>query len=86
LTHKPNQAGSRLILGGVDPKFAAGSFKYYPVSMEAWWVLKFSGVKVNNSNVALDSAIVDSGTSILMASPAVANDIKTNLGLPVDAV
>jgi len=49
--------------------------------------MKFSSVTSGGKEIAaLDSAIVDSGTSILIASPAVANDIKEGLGLPTDTL
>lgn len=51
LTHTPNQKGSSLVLGGVDPKYAASEMKYYPVALEAWWVLKFNNIKAGSKDI-----------------------------------
>ena len=37
LTAQADQAGSSLILGGVDASLATTPFKYYPVRLDAWW-------------------------------------------------
>lgn len=39
LTKKAGQDGSTLVLGGVDPQYAAGTFVYHPVTLDAWWVI-----------------------------------------------
>lgn len=39
LTKKAGQDGSTLVLGGVDPQYASGTFVYHPVTLDAWWVL-----------------------------------------------
>jgi len=37
LTRESSAAGSSLVLGGVNPKYAASDFKYYPLSAESYW-------------------------------------------------
>jgi len=47
LTDKAGEEGSTLVLGGVDPAYAASDFKYYDVRLQAWWVIDIQGVSVN---------------------------------------
>jgi len=48
--------------------------------------LGFNNIAIGNTNVKLDSAIVDSGTSLLIASPDVAAGIKKALGLEANTL
>jgi len=86
LTSKAGKAGSTLVLGGYDPAFlqAGQTFKYYPVAMEAWWVLKSSGVNFNGTHFDLDNVIVDTGTSVLVGSKDIVSKITKNLPLAPD--
>jgi len=86
LTSKAGTAGSTLVLGGYDPQFMqkGASFKYYPVSMEAWWVLESGGVNFNGTHYDLKNFIVDTGTSVLVGSKDVVSKITKNLPLAPD--
>lgn len=78
LTSKAGEEGSSLVLGGVDPQFAATPFKYYPVTIEAWWVIDVTAVVLGNTTYQLTNAIVDTGTSVLVGPKAtVAKMLKT---------
>jgi len=84
LTPKAGQAGSTLILGGVDESLADGPFKYYDIAMEAWWVLKSGGVDFNGTHFDLDNVIVDTGTSVLVGPTALVKKITANIPLAPD--
>lgn len=71
LTNQAGEEGSTLVLGGVDPQFAATPFKYYPVILEAWWVIEVSAVVLGNTTFEIKNAIVDTGTSVLVGPKAV---------------
>lgn len=78
LTDKAGEEGSALVLGGVDPQFASTPFKYYPVSLEAWWVIDVPQVTLGNKTYQLKNAIVDTGTSVLVGpKKLVAEMVKT---------
>jgi len=78
LTSVAGEEGSSLVLGGVDPQFAATPFKYYPVILEAWWVIEVSAVVLGNKTYNIKNAIVDTGTSVLVGPKAtVAAMLKT---------
>ncbi|GAA5913078.1 hypothetical protein JCM5296_001672 [Sporobolomyces johnsonii] len=68
-------SGSELYLGGMDQsKYAAGSTVFYPVTSESYWLLA-SQANVNGSavsEVGTFSAIVDTGTSVIVAPTSAA--------------
>lgn len=39
LTPNAGQEGSKLVLGGVDMKYAKDEFKYYPLVSETYWMI-----------------------------------------------
>lgn len=47
-TDKFGGEGSALTLGGVDPKLAASPFKYYPLEMADFWVIRMNNVTFLN--------------------------------------
>ncbi|EGR32788.1 hypothetical protein IMG5_070700, partial [Ichthyophthirius multifiliis] len=79
LTNKAGQEGSRLILGGFDPQYAATPFKYYPVSLEAWWVIDVDRVALGNTTYQIQKAIVDTGTSVMVGPKSVIEEMKKQL-------
>ncbi|GAA5909327.1 uncharacterized protein JCM6883_005843 [Sporobolomyces salmoneus] len=65
--------GSRLYLGGLDSSmFKAGTTKYYPVTNAGYWLLdakvNVEGTQVGS--VGTFSAIIDTGTSVIVAPTA----------------
>lgn len=72
---KENSNDSELILGGIDYSYASTPFKYYPVILEAWYVIAANSVKIGSLNLKLDSVIVDSGTSVIVGDAVVLNPI-----------
>lgn len=79
LTPNAGEEGSALILGGVDPQYADGDFSYYPIALDAWWVLKSGGMTFNNTAYDLDNYIVDSGTSVLVGPSEIVKEITKNI-------
>lgn len=79
LTSKAGVTGSTLILGGYDPQYASSDFKYYDVSMDAWWVLKSGGIDFNGTHYDLDNVIVDTGTSVLVGPTDIIKEITANI-------
>jgi len=47
--------------------------------MEAWWVLKSSGLDFNGTHYDLDNVIVDTGTSVLVGPTAVVAEITKGI-------
>lgn len=61
--------GSALVLGGVDKKYAASEFKYYPVISKMRWDIDIK-LKAGNTTIkGVGSGMLDSGsTGIFMAT------------------
>lgn len=70
LSSSSNGDSSELILGGVDSRFYTGDIKYYPIILEAWYVIAANSITIGSVNVHLDSVIVDSGTSLCVGDKA----------------
>lgn len=84
LTQNPGQEGSELVLGGVDPQYAASAFQYVPLSSESYWLidmddLKFDGLQMNISNL---KGIVDTGTSVLVGPKAIVDKMLARFANP----
>jgi len=66
LSQKPNEDGSTLVLGGVDPKYADGDFKYYDLVSETYWPVKMPYLTIKGKKYTTVQGIVDTGTSVLV--------------------
>lgn len=84
MSYGDNTPGSSLVLGGVNPKYYSGEFKYFPVVLPLWWTIKVTGIKVGDVDVPMNSAIVDSGSSVLFATKPVIEGVTKALGIPTD--
>jgi cathepsin D len=71
-----------LFLGGFDPSYGTAPFKYYPVILQAWWTLNFTGVSTGSTNFNLDSCFLDTGTSIIEGTPEIVEGLIKAAGLP----
>jgi cathepsin D len=73
LTKKAGENGSALVLGGINPNYAAGDWKYYNLRSKNYWLLDMADVVFNGTSYKPSSgdllAIIDTGTSVL-AGPA----------------
>ena len=83
LTSKPNQAGSQLILGGVDPEYYTGTINYHSVLYETYWTLNINDIRFGGVDVSqglYTTAIADTGTSLLVASDVLADPFFKIIG------
>jgi Eukaryotic aspartyl protease len=69
LTKVPGSNGSALVLGGVNPKYYTGQFKYYSLKMANYWSLALDDIIFNGTSYKISSnllGIVDTGTSVIV--------------------
>lgn len=83
LTRVAGQNGSALVLGGVNPKYYTGSFKYYKLKMDNYWAIAmddiiFNGTSYKNNPNLL--GIVDTGTSVLVGPTKVVDEMTKAFG------
>lgn len=77
-----NQKPGELVFGGVDSSHYTGDFTYVPLSAETYWQVALGGIKVGATPVSssTSSAIVDSGTSLLVGPEADVEAVAKQLG------
>jgi hypothetical protein len=75
---------SRLVLGGANPAYYTGELKYYPVTIEKYWVIDMDSFTVNGVVIKVSKAIVDTGTSVIVGTPSILNPLIAQIGT-VDA-
>ena len=83
LTDTPNAEGSELTLGGIDHTRYTGELTYTPLFHKNWWVININNVKVQGHSVTYDNivnGIVDTGTSVLVASQEIVEMIEAKIG------
>jgi cathepsin D len=82
LTKKAGEAGSALVLGGVNPKYFTGQFKYYPLTMTAYWGLAFDDIIFNGTSYKVGNilGIIDTGTSVIIGPTKVVNEMTKGFG------
>lgn len=76
-----NQMEGELILGGTDPDHYDGDISYVPLSKKAYWQIEMDDVAVSGDSIAsTKSAILDSGTSLLVGPTADVKAIAAKVG------
>lgn len=83
LTKKAGQEGSALVLGGVNSKYAAGPWKYYPLKMKNYWSIALDDIIFNGTSYKVSNnllGIVDTGTSVLVGPTKVIAEMTKNFG------
>ena len=83
LTKKPGQNGSALVLGGVNDKYAASSWKYYPLKMHNYWLLDMTDVIFNGTSYKTSpdlAGIIDTGTSVIVGPSKVVDKMTEGFG------
>lgn len=83
LTKKAGQEGSALVLGGVNTKYAAESFKYYPLKMHNYWLLDMTDVIFNGTSYKTSrdlAGIIDTGTSVIVGPTDVVEKMTAGFG------
>jgi len=66
-----------LTLGGYDSQYFTGDIKYYPLINETYYIIEVNEFGVNNQSLGTDdyAAIVDSGTSLIVGSTDLVNEL-----------
>ena len=82
LTQTQSAVGSSLVLGGINNKYFTGTFKYYPLIAENYWMIKVDYASVNGKRLTKDpfNGIVDSGTSVIVGSKSIVAEILIAIG------
>lgn len=80
LSKKAGHMGE-LVLGGIDPAHAASEFKYYPLLDSILWSIKADSFTFEkDSSLKQDiTAIIDSGSSLILGSPDLINGLLNKL-------
>ena len=82
LTKVPGSNGSALVLGGVNSKYYTGDFKYYDLSMEAYWGIDMDDIIFNGTSYKTGKllGIVDTGTSVIVGPKKVVENMTKAFG------
>ncbi|KAG2036467.1 aspartic peptidase domain-containing protein [Suillus americanus] len=73
-------SGSMITLGGYDMSKAVGPLTWVPVISKTYWTVQFDGAVVEGKNVTGDlHAAIDTGTTLIYVSQAVASSIYANI-------
>jgi len=77
-----NEQAGQLVLGGVDPDHFVGDFHYVNLSHASYWAVTLDAVRLGAemSLTASHTAIVDSGTSLLVGPAREVHVLATMLG------
>lgn len=71
---------SRLVLGGLNPKYYTGDVKYYPLISSTYWIIALNSFTINGTIVRASKGIVDTGTSLIVGSKDIINPINALIG------
>lgn len=79
---KEGAAGSSLVLGGVNPKYAASSFKYYDIKDNHLWMVDVAGITFDGKSVGTSTmtAIFDSAITGILGPTKIMDTIKAYFG------
>jgi len=80
--------GSVIIFGGVDPRYAKSSFRYFPIINDGYWSVAIDGLNVGKEELKLKNglfgAMFDSGTSRIVVPQELLDLILETTGLQVN--
>lgn len=72
-----------LLLGGTDPDYYTGDIVYHDLSSATYWTIEIDSINVDGmdyTNSSTRTAIVDSGTSLLVGPTDVVEELGKSLG------
>jgi cathepsin D len=87
LSTTAGEAGSRLVLGGVDPALYTGNFTYHTLLSDTYWEIQMDDILINGQSIGVSGplGIVDSGTSTLAGAQPIVDKISEVIGtVPTD--
>ncbi|XP_030632480.1 pepsin A-like [Chanos chanos] len=82
-----SEEGSVVILGGTDPAYHSGSIQWIPLSQQQKWQIEMQSIVISENTVACIgscSAIVDTGTALIVGPTTDINNIYGWVGAYVD--
>jgi len=75
-----DEAG-QLVFGGVDPMHYSGTFNFVPLTVPRYWQIALDGITVRNrTNTSVKSAVVDSGTSMIVGPMEAVHELMRSVG------
>lgn len=82
LTKQAGQAGSTLTLGGYNSSLSKNDWNYVPVIAQDYWRIEINMITVGTKRINIPGirGIVDSGTSLLVGSLVLVEEIKAQIG------
>jgi len=85
LSNNQGDNSSVILFGGTDPRYYTGAFFYAKVLLPSYWLVGLGGVYVNGSLVhecLFDycPAVIDTGTSIIIAPPYAIDSLISAIG------
>lgn len=84
LDSRPFTKNAAIVFGGYEANFFTGPLRWVPLTSENYYVIQINGVTVGSQNmnqcVLGCSAIVDSGTSLLVGPSQYVNDVINAIG------
>ncbi|KAL4469668.1 hypothetical protein ABPG72_013433 [Tetrahymena utriculariae] len=84
LSSKQNTNESELILGGINPIYAETEFKYYPIYRDMQYVLKGNYLTFNDTQINVNTVIIDSGTSTITGDENILGPISQSFPSTID--
>lgn len=84
LTKVAGMNGSAMVLGGVNPDYAAGAFKYYTLRSQTYWLLDMADLVFNGTSYKPSSGnflgIIDTGTSVIAGPTKLVDEMLKAFG------
>ncbi|EDW11331.1 lysosomal aspartic protease [Drosophila mojavensis] len=83
-TGQIDPSGGKLLLGPSDPTLYSGCLTFVPLSKVGYWQITVASIELGDNQLCKKcEAVVDMGTSLIVAPPAVLRSINAQLGLTV---
>lgn len=84
LNSKPHTSNAAIVFGGYEQQYYTGSIQWVPLTSETYYLISISGVSVGGVSKSMCvfgcSAIVDSGTSLLVGPAQYVSQLISDIG------